>query len=374
MIDTIKLAYPLDRELFHLLESKSERLQKLSPDGELLWEKSVVQGNCLPSHYSGLRVTTRRSEDLNSGFRGKSVLQDLAFFEFSLQKWQSPSAYNNMNSHLETDLEALAVWIRELSKVLGYIFNPELFTLFRVDLSRNYLLMNAKPADYLRSLELRFSRHPDSELRMSRTGSGVFLRSNWMGKKIYHKGQEFMDVERKKRKIYSVAYMAGERLESGELAIEAYDDKIVPLSPDEISDMMRMLRFECEYKNHFLNRYAFKTINDIGLLKERFESEAAKFMNIPVLIQGDSRLNAREEQVINLVRRVGYQEAKNIFISKHSRPTWYRIQQDLKKQSIHLEALDNIEYRFKGTEMFINPEALHFQLVVAPFQEMRFAA
>ena len=131
MIDTIKLAYPMDRTLYRLLDQNAEKLQKIAPDGEVLWEKSVVRGDCMPSHYSGLRITTRTKRDLvEMGFDPKFIDcdNDLAFFEFSLQKYQSPSAYNNHNSSVQNDLLALAEWVKQLSIALGYVFYGTLYT------------------------------------------------------------------------------------------------------------------------------------------------------------------------------------------------------------------------------------------------------
>ena len=175
MIDTLKVSYPLDRRLAVLLDEKSERLQKVSPDGEVLWEKSVVRGNCMPSHYSGLRITTRKKKDLlDMGFINlqESNLPDVAFFEFSLQKYQSPSAYNNKNTDLDVDIQAFYVWVSALSSALEYDFLIAQFELQRVDFSRNYLIQNSTVLDFLRSLELTFSRHPTADTRLERKGSG----------------------------------------------------------------------------------------------------------------------------------------------------------------------------------------------------------
>lgn len=336
---------------------------KVSPDGEMMWEKSMVKDDFMPSHYSGLRVATRTKKDLlDAGYsKVKASFPDLAFFEFSLQKYQSPSAYNNRNTHLHADLSALAAWIINLSAALTYPFDSDQFELYRVDLSQNFLVLNASPSDFIRSLEMSFSRHPDSDGRMSRSGHAVFLRSRWLGKKIYSKGKEFLDVERKKRNFYSDKYCNE--------GTEIYSGDLVPLSFGEISDLMRMIRFECEFKSPYLKRYEIKRIQDIELLCERFELEKAKYTVVPVLIDGDPRLSAREEQVINLVRRVGLHEAKKCYLQSHSERTWYRIKRELAARSIHLEALDNIEHRSKGPDIFYDREKVEFQLIPAPYAD-----
>lgn len=368
MIDTIKLAYPLDRKLFYLLEEGAERLQKISPDGEVLWEKSLTRGDFMPSHYSGLRVTTRRKVDMiNVGFSNVDNIRDLAFFEFSLQKWQSPSAYNNKNTSIETDVAALQSWIFSLSSALGYDFMPELFSLYRVDLSQNFIVMNAAPSDYLRTLELRLSRHPDSDNKVERNGHMIALRSKWVGKKIYYKGQEFLDVEKKKhRYVYSDAYCAGEKENTNPCGL-------VPLSSDEINDLMRMVRFEIEFKREYLKRYDMEKITDIRKLVDRFTNEKDKYINVPVLVKGELRgmlaLSPMENLIVESVRRHGLQEAKNQYMFRYSERSWYRNKRNLAARNIHLEALDNIEYRYSGLEIFFNPEQLNFQLELAPFQD-----
>lgn len=372
MIDTIKLAYPMNRTLYKLLSENAEKLQKVAPDGEILWEKSVVRGDCMPSHYSGLRITTRTKQDmLELGFDPRYVdtSKDVAFFEFSLQKWQSPSAYNNHNSCLENDLLALADWIKQLSAALGYVFIQDNFEVYRVDLSQNFLVFNAHPTDVIRSLELHLSRHPEAESKTERKGHMIALRSSWLGKKLYYKGQEFLDVERKKhRHIYTDAYMAGERENRN-------PSEMRPVSSTEIDDMMKMLRFELEFKRAYLKRYDMTKINSIVRLLPRYESEKAKYINVPVLSRGDLdglgsfSLSAHESQLVDAVRRYGYIDAKNKFIAKYSERSFYRIKRNLVSRNIHIEALDNIEYRFQGVELFHNPEHLSFQFELAPFLE-----
>ena len=362
MIDTIKLAYPLDSELDRLLETKSELLQKISPDGEVLWQKYMMNNVDMPSHYPGLRVTFRRRQDLkDAGYKVNPSLPNVAFFEFSLQKYQSQSAYNNRNTTLQTDLIALAAWINVLSAVLGYPFDPDQFELCRVDLSMNFLVLNASPVDMIRSLELSFSRHPDSDGKMSRYGHAISLRSRWLGKKLYYKFKEFLDIERKKWKIYSDKYCDGDAVN--------YTDKIVPLSAYEINDLSRMLRFECEFKLPYLKRHEDRRIQDIELLCVRFESEKAKYTTVPVLIDGDPRFSAREEHIINLVRRLGLREAKHSFIQRNSERSWYRVKRELAAKSLYLEALDNIEQRTKGLEILHDQTKLDFQLIPAPYAD-----
>lgn len=369
MIDTIKLAYPMDRALYRLLDENAEKLQKVAPDGEVLWEKSVVKGDCMPSHYSGLRITTRTKRDMiEAGFDPAFINceKDVAFFEFSLQKFQSPSAYNNHNSSVENDLLALADWVKQLSTALGYVFVLDRFDLYRVDLSQNFMVRNAHPRDVIRCLELHLSRNPEADSKTERSGHMVALRSNWIGKKLYYKGQEFMDVERKKhRHIYTDAYMAGERDNTNPSIMK-------PLSSSEIDDLMSMLRFELEFKRAYLKRYDMTKVTSILRLVERFNSEKSKFLNVPVLSRGDiDMLSPQEHQLIDCVRVNGYLAGKNMFINRYSLRTFYRIKRSLTARSIpiYLEAMENIENRLTGQDVFFNPDRLNFQFDLAPFLE-----
>ncbi|CAH2032099.1 hypothetical protein [Trichlorobacter ammonificans] len=372
MIDTIKLAYPLDNRLLALLDGCAERLQKLSPDGEILWEKSIVRGDVMPSHYSGLRISIRRVNELYSFLNEDQSrnIGDLAFFEFSLQKWQSPSAYNNRNTTIATDMLALHEWILTLSRALEYEFDPEGFRLYRVDLSQNFLLKHGKPADYIRCLEITFSRHPTADNRLERTGYAVYQRSSWLGKKLYYKGQEFLDVERKKHKtIYTDRYCANELTES-----ETYTpDQLQPLTPTEINELMSMVRFEVEFKRDYFQRYKMATIHMIPKLVERFNQEKNKYINIPLIargeVQGEFALSPSEYFIIELVRVHGLKRAKEVYLLKKSERSWYHHQRQLAGRGIHLSALDNSKYRYSEEERFINPEQKDYQLELAPFQE-----
>jgi len=321
----------------------------------------------MPSHYSGLRITTRTKLDLiELGFDPAFIkdAKDLAFFEFSLQKWQSKSAYNNHNSSPENDLIALADWVKQLSSALGYIFSLDRFELYRVDLSENFMVRNCHPRDVIRSLELHLSRNPEADSKTERSGHMVALRSNWIGKKLYYKGQEFLDIERKKhRHIYTDAYMAGERENSN-------PSDIKPLSSTEIDDLMSMLRFEVEFKRAYLKRYNMGKVISILSLVGRFQSEKAKYLTVPVLGRGDlNQLSPQENHMIDCVRRHGYINAKNIFVERYSLRTFYRIKRGLTARSIHLEALGNAEYRLTGSEIFHNPEHQDFQFELAPYAE-----
>ena len=345
MVDTIKIAYPLTGTLYRLLEDRSERLQKISPDGEILWQRSVVLGDCMPSHYSGLRITTRTRRDLiDMGFNPDFIdtESDLAFFEFSLQKYQSPSAYNNYNSSIENDILALRHWITELSAALDYVFSFDNFTLYRCDLSENSQLINCYPPHFIRSHELHFSRHPESDSRLQRHNTSVSLRSSWIGKKIYYKYQEFMDVERKKHfSVYTPAYLAGETdLE------RASDIQFTPLTLEEIKHLSSMVRFEIEFKRAYLKRYNMCKLINILDLVPRFYAEKEKFFNVPLITNDQlSTMTLQERSLVSLVQDFGYQSGKAQFLNHYSARYFYKLKKSLLARGIDLDSLENMKNR-----------------------------
>lgn len=377
MIDTIKLAYPLTRELRLLFDKYTERLQRISPNGEIEWEQKKVrlEHDDFTSSYSGLRIFLREISDcLDLGFPAEffnsSVkrIKSLVFFEFSLQKWQSPSAYNNLNTTLQTDLNALSRWISELSLALNYDFVEDDFILYRVDLSRNFNLLNCSPPQYFRCAEIHFSNHPSADGKHDKIGYCLAHRSpGYLTKKIYWKGSEFNDVERKKRReVYTPSYIAGD-------FHYPCTGPFVPLRPDQIDDLQRMIRFEMEFRRAYLEKNEMRKIIDIIKLLPRFEKESKKYFTVPLIVKGQViaqlDLSPSESMVIDMVRRFGLKGGKQEFLKIRKLRQWYNIKKDLSSKSIYLESLDNHEYRYHGTEIFVNPEVLAFQFEESAYSD-----
>lgn len=369
MIDTIKLSYPLTDNLYRLIDERSERLQKISPDGDVIWERSFLSGESMPSHYSGLRISTRTRRDLiEMGFNPDFIDtdNDLAFFEFSLQKWQSPSAYNNYNSSLDNDLMALRSWVKDLSFALGFVFSFDLFRLYRVDLSRNLFLYQCYPPVFIRSLELHFSKHPDSDARLSRHNTSVALRSNWIGKKIYHKYQEFIDKEvPKHRSVYTNAYLAGET------DFERPDGCLFdPLTLSEIKDLSSMVRFELEFKRAYLKRYDMCKIIDITKLLDRFNTEIDKVFNVPLITDDKlATITLQERSLVSLVQDFGYNGGKSAFLQNYSTRYFYKIKKSLLSRGIDLDNIENLKNRASVKDLATLSEQAQFRFDHAHYYE-----
>lgn len=347
MIDTIKVAYPVFPELVNLIEANMSRLVKLSPSGEVEWEKAWCHIE-LPSHYDGLRVTLLDGKGLrNQGFTNA---KSLVMFEFSLQKWQSETGYNNRNTSIYDDLQAFNCWIAELDDVLCYKFEKDLFELYRVDLSQNYLLMGETSIEeYLRALHVKFSRHPNGENVTKYKGS-IHYGSSWISKKMYSKWQEFQDVERKKKKnVYTDQYLHNERKlyilndQGDRELIKNNDVSIMPngkraLSPEEVMEMLRMMRFEMGFKRTYLQKHEILKVNDIPVLLGKYEEDKLRYMTVQKLGTG-LRLSPAEYYVVDLCKRYGVNGAKAEYLKTRKERSWYMIKRSLIQKGVYIEAI-----------------------------------
>lgn len=366
MIDTIKVAYQALPVLVSLIQANMSKLVKLSPNGDVEWSKSWCQFD-LPSHYDGLRISLLDGDGLQK--QGFKNARSLVMFEFSLQKWQSETGYNNKNTTLEKDLEAFYEWVNELGDALNYNFQPDFFELYRVDLSQNYLLMGETSVEeYLRAVQMKFSRHPNGENVTKYKGS-IFYGSSWISKKLYSKWLEFQEVEMKKKKsIYTDAYMNNERKmfvlsDSGKSSLyqsqqgntefdwtaEGMRELVavgdVPmvhgkraLSPEEMKQMIRMMRFECGYKRNMLQRNNIIRIQDIPLLLEKYHEDRQRYMSVQKLGQG-LRLSATEYMIVDLCKRFGVNGAKSEYLKVRKERSWYKNKNELVKKGVYIEAI-----------------------------------
>lgn len=338
MIDTIKLSYPYDLKLVEIFEEYKHKLQKLSPNGSVIWSKEWVQDS-LPSHFAGLRIMFQCSKDLKElGFKN---CPSLIFFEFSLQKWISPSGYNNKNTGLDYDIELLNMWFKSLAEFTRYDFDYSKFQVYRVDLAQNFILQgNVSVEDFLRALEIKFSKHTDGE-KVRRYHGSLYYSSRWVTKKIYWKWLEFMQVERLKRSIAIQDVTGGDDMSEIKGLV---NDAGIGLTNGEIRDMARMLRFELSFKRPFLKKNGVCQIYDIEKLKDRFEAEKRKYTTVQKLKQG-LEFTSAEYQVIDLCKRYGYNGARTEFVKTATERYFYKIKRSLMTKGVFLECIFNSEWR-----------------------------
>lgn len=332
-IDTIKLSYPVDGLLLSKYFTFSDRFQKISPDGEVIWERTMCQTS-LPSHFSGLRINYVNAAEMQK--QGFVVVQSRMEFEFSLQKWHSETGYNNKNTAIGFDMLMLYAWIKTLSEVFEYDFKNELFVPCRVDISENYILKNGSIDDFIRSLELKFSSHVNGEKKIMRFDGAVQYGSTWIGKKIYSKFREFEAIEKKKhRRMYAI--------KEGETMKQENGKRI--LNESEISELVRMLRFEVEFRKKFLQKKGIHSIESIPLLMERFAVEKQKYLTVKNIRSGDVTLSATEYKIVDLCKRYGYQGAKEKYMEERTEQAFYKHRRNLIQKGIYLEAIINADWR-----------------------------
>lgn len=356
LIDTIRLSYPASETLIKIFDKYSERLQKLSPDGEILWEKTYCQ-NALPSSFSGLRVNLQLASDMQA--QGFNTKRNLIFFEFSLQKYQSDTGYNESNTTLENDIDVLKNWVRLLTWMLDYDFVENLFELYRVDIATNFILECGSIPEFLRSLELKFSRHVNGEKKLMRFDGALQYASRWIGKKLYHKLPEFFSSNGyfKKHKDFYNLLAGGADMEK----IRALNGGKRLLTDDEMTTLGRTLRFEVEFRRMYLKKHNITKIVDLVQLKERFEKEKQHYMTSKKLTEGLT-LSPSEYYVVELCKRHGPTEAKNEYLKTRKERTWYHTKKQLIGKGVYIDSILNQEWR---AEIEKSNSFEEFKLIVA---------
>jgi len=339
LIDTIKLSYPADETLINLFGSYAERIQKLSADGEILWEKSYCQTS-IPSSFSGLRVTVQNAQEMQ--LQGFKVSKSLIFFEFSLQKWQSDTGYNEKNTSIEDDFYALVEWIDLLSTVFKYNFESKNFELYRVDLSQNYILEKGSVPEFLRSLELKFSRHENGEKNLMRFPGAIQYGSRWIGKKIYYKLAEFQQGYYKQKADLYRQLAEGVSMEK----IKVLNGGKRLLNEVEITKLARTLRFEVEFRRMFLKKHNIKKIVNLPQLVARFDKEKKHYLTAKKISEV-TNLSGAEYQVVDLCKRHGATVAKQEFCRIKTERYWYKIKRQLQAKDIFIESITNEDYRLE---------------------------
>jgi hypothetical protein len=117
-----------------------------------------------------------------------------------------------------------------------------------------------------------------------------------------------------------------------------------PLSSDEVSELVRMLRVEVEFRRTFLKKNNTTSIDSIPDLLARFEEEKAKFITVKKLREGVT-LTSGEYYVVDLCKRYGYQDAQQEFLKMKNLRTWYRIKKSLRSKGVYLECILNSDWR-----------------------------
>jgi hypothetical protein len=224
----------------------------------------------------------------------------------------------------------------ELSDLFDYEFDLLKFTPCRVDLSQNFILKEGSIDDYLRSLELKFSSHPNGEKKLMRYDGAIQYGSTWIGKKIYSKFKEFESIEKRKhRKLYLMTEGREMKKQDGKR----------PLNETEISELVRMLRFEVEFRKKFLQKKGVHSIASIPDLLARFESEKQKYLTVKNIREGNVSLSGTEYKIVDLCKRYGYSGAKEQYMSEHSEQAWYKHRKNLQMKGVYLEAIINTDWR-----------------------------
>lgn len=365
MIDTVKLTLPAYDELIDFVNLRSDKLQRLCGNGEIVWERSWLQSS-LPSHFAGLRIAySPKAEKVANGIKNA---KDIIEFEFSLAKWVSPYGYNHKNVLLLDDIESLKKWVREFNSYLGFQFPYNLWTVTRVDFAEVYNLIGGSTEQFLRQVDVKMSRYTGAENKTHKYDGSIYYPSSWIAKKIYDKYAEWKRHEGfKYKKLKAWGYLDGDAAKEGETMkllaknshhqiknakkefLEKYGKE--PMLSEEIEALKNTLRLEVEFRRDFLAANGIVAIDDIIKLEERFHDESIKWLSIRNLKECLDNLSVNEYFLIDRCKRVGFKQARLEFVEKFTERTFYRTKVALKAKNIFVDFLENQDFRKEITEV-----------------------
>lgn len=360
MLDTIKLTLPSSDALLKFISSNSEKLQRLSGSGQVLWERSWVQ-SALPSHFAGLRIAySPASEKIANGIKNA---KDIVEFEFSVAKWASPAGYNHRNTSLIDDLESVKRWVRSFNEFAGMQYPYNMWTLTRADLSEVYTLIGGSVDAFLEQCHVKMSSYTNAEGKTHKYDGSVYYPSSWIAKKIYDKFKEWRNHEKYKYKdLIKWGYLDGDAVkEEGSMlhlissnhseqlkaSKRAFKEKYgkEPVPAEEIESLKNCLRLEVEFRRDFLVKHGYTSIDDILKLEDRFHTESVKWLSIKNLSESLDKFDVNEYFIIDRCKRVGYKQARIDFLQKFSLASFYRVRKSLRAKEIFVEYLQNKDFR-----------------------------
>jgi len=360
LLDTIKLTLPSSDELLKFIRSNSEKLQRLSGSGQVLWERSWVQ-SALPSHFAGLRIAySPASEKIANGIKNA---KDIVEFEFSVAKWASPSGYNHRNTALVDDVESVKRWVHSFNEFALMRYPYNLWTLVRADLSEVYKLYGGSTDAFLDQCHVKMSSYTNAEGKTHKYDGAVYYPSSWIAKKIYDKYKEWRNHEKFKYKdLIKWGYLDGDAVTKGgdmlQLISTNHSEQLKaakrdfkekygkePMPVEEIESLKNCLRLEIEFRRDFLAKHGYTSIDDILKLEERFHDESVKWLSIKNLSECLDTFNVNEYFLIDRCKRVGYKQARIDFLQKFKKTSFYDVRKSLREKEIYVEYLQNKDFR-----------------------------
>lgn len=378
MLDSIKKTLPSSDALLKFISSNSEKLQRLSGSGQVLWERSWVQ-SALPSHFAGLRIShSPASEKIANGIKNA---KDIVEFEYSVAKWASPAGYNHRNTALVDDVESVRKWVRVFNDFAGTHYPYNLWTVTRADLSEVYELSGGSTDAFLEQCHVKMSSYTNAEGKTLKYDGAVYYPSSWIAKKIYDKYKEWRNHERFKYKdLIKWGYLDGDAVkeegnsmlhlissnhsEQLKAAKKEFKEKYgkEPIPAEEIESLKNCLRLEVEFRRDFLSKHGYTSIDDILKLEDRFHEESLKWLSIKNLSESLDKFSVNEYFLIDRCKRVGYKQARIDFMVKFTEQWFYKVRKSLKDKNIFVEYLDNQDFRGEINDV---DKATRFELRLA---------
>ena len=329
MIDTIRFRFPLNDTRKAFYEQISTTFYQVAPNGKII------------SEY--LRFKPIPEDELTSQFRHKfiSISAHHIIIEFSLHKMINSIVndirLNHNNFPLPVDISFFLSFINSINKFPVEVVNNETgeieiksinltlkeIEIMKIDYGINFRIDTNIPyvSNLFELIHIHLGRV--AKLTTEKYRGGLFHKSSYKALKFYSK---FEDVKEQIKKLNSY---------------DVEDIKDKKKFKDILPDLENLYRFEISYKKKCLNakNIGFFNINDIYKLKKEFEEEMSKIINLTQFKKAKKKykLNYKEKEIISLIKKFGYSNAREKFIQEFSRPTFYRTQKSLREKGINLK-------------------------------------
>ncbi len=344
MIDTIRFRFPLNdiREAF--FKQISTTYMQVSPSGKIINEY--------------LRFKPIPEDELTTQFRHKfiSINRDFLVIEFSLHKMINDIVNNIRLNHnnfpLPVDISFFLSFINSINKFPVEVVNNETGEIEIKSINLTLKEIEIMKIDYGINFEL--------ETNINFTGNIFEFIHIHLGRIANlttekYRGGIFHKSEYKAIKLYSKFEDVKHQIKQMRLSSDVEDLKDKEKFKEILPSLKNIYRFEISYKKKCLNKKSIGifSVNGLYKLKKDFESDMEKIINLTEFkkIKKKQRLTLKERELLSLVKKYGYTNAREKFLQEFSRPTFYRVQKQLKEKGINLKNISpEIYYKYNVEE------------------------
>jgi len=357
MIDTIRFRFPLNDIRLAFYKQISTTYMQISPSGKVVNEY--------------LRFKPIPEDELTTQFRHKfiSMYSNFIVIEFSLHKMTNSITrdirLNHNNFSLPIDISFFISFIDSLNRFPVEIVDDDTgeiekksinlslkeIEIMKIDLGINFKLKTNInfTGNLFEFIHIHLGRV--ANLTTEKYRGGIFHKSDYKAIKFYSK---YDDVKHQIKQIRA----------SND--IEDLKDK--EKFKNILQSLKDIYRFEISYKKKCLKKknIGIFSVNSLYKLKKEFENDMEKIINLTEFQKKKKKqkLSLKERELLSLVKKYGYSNARERFLQEFSKRTFYRVQKQLKDRGINLKNISpEIYYKYNIEEY----EDFYIEFVPIPF-------